>query len=98
MCARQYFMENPGTRQSHPRFMSSPADQLEMVRPLTAPVIVPPVPEGYQLRLLQAKEQDAYESLFHLAFDDVGRFPEIQSRTLPEGFFVIEYLPSRQFV
>jgi mycothiol synthase len=63
-----------------------------------SPVSVPPVPEGYRLRLLRDDEEQRYDDLFHLAFDDKGRFREIQVRTLPSGFFVVEHQPSHALV
>ena len=39
-----------------------------------------------------------YDNLFHLAFADEGRFPEILERTLEGGFFVIEHVASKMLV
>jgi mycothiol synthase len=69
-----------------------------MVRPSTALVDVPAVPEGYALRQFRAGDDGRYDDLFHLAFEDEGRFPEILERTLDGGFFVVEHLASRELV
>lgn len=57
-----------------------------------------PVPEGYVLRQLQDSDERQYDALFHLAFEDEGRYSEILERTLNGGFFVVENLASRQLV
>jgi mycothiol synthase len=85
-------------RPSHPHFEQHYEHQLEMVRPLTKLVDVPPVPDGYLLRQLRQDEEQRYDDLFHLPFTDQGRFPEIRNRTLPDGFFVIEHLASKDLV
>jgi mycothiol synthase len=73
--------------------------QLEMVRPSSiAPEEVSPVPEGYALRQLRGDDEGQYEDLFHLAFEDEGRFPEIRDRALDGGFFVVEHLAVGQLV
>lgn len=73
--------------------------QLEMVRPSSIGVVdVAPVPPGYVLRQLCKDDQQRYDDLFHLAFEDEGRYPEILSRTLDGGFFVVEHLASHQLV
>lgn len=73
--------------------------QLEMVRPLSTGVVdIGPVPPGYVLRQLCKDDEERYDDLFHLAFDDEGRYPEILSRTLDGGFFVVEHLASHELV
>jgi mycothiol synthase len=57
-------------------------------------VDVPPVPEGYVLRQFRARDEEEYDSLFHLAFADEGRFPQILERVLEGGFFVVDHLAS----
>jgi mycothiol synthase len=69
-----------------------------MVRPSVAPVEVPAVPEGYLLRQFRAGDEGEYDGLFHLAFADEGRFPEVLEHVLEGGFFVIEDLRSGQLV
>jgi mycothiol synthase len=59
---------------------------------------VPPIPEGYVLRQFQTEDKQKYNDLFHLAFADEGRFPEILRRTLHGGFFVVEHLASHELV
>jgi GNAT superfamily N-acetyltransferase len=88
----------PG-RPSHPFFQQEYEHQLEMVRPsLIGTLDVPPVPTGYVLRQLRDGEKRQYDALFHLAFEDEGRYPEILERTLDGGFFVVEHLASRELV
>ncbi len=87
----------PG-RPAHPFMEQEYEHQLEMVRPSTARVDVPPVPEGYLLRQFRAGDEGRYDDLFHLAFADEGRFPEALERTLEGGFFVIEHLRSGELV
>ena len=87
----------PG-RPAYPLIESEYEHQLEMVRPSVAPVEVPPVPEGYLLRQFRAGDEGKYDDLFHLAFADEGRFPEMLEHTLEGGFFVVEHLASGELV
>ena len=87
----------PG-RPAYPFIEQEYEDQLEMVRPSTARVEVPSVPEGYLLRQFRAEDEGKYDDLFHLAFADEGRFPETLERALEGGFFVIEHLASGELV
>lgn len=87
----------PG-RPAYPFIEQEYEHQLEMVRPSAALVYVPPVPEGYVLRRFRAGDEEEYNTLFHLAFADEGRFPQILERVLEGGFFVIEHLVSGQLV
>ena len=87
----------PG-RPAHPYPTTEYEHQLEMVRPSSALVNVPAVPEGYLLRQFRADDEAKYDDLFHLAFEDEGRFPEILERTLEGGFFVVEHLASGELV
>jgi mycothiol synthase len=87
----------PG-RPAHPFIETVHEHQLEMVRPSTAQVAVPPAPAGYLLRQFRAGDEAEYDNLFHLAFADEGVLPEALERTLPGGFFVIEHLASGHLV
>jgi len=87
----------PG-RPAYPFIESEYEHQLEMVRPSTARVEVPPVPEGYLLRQFRAGDEAKYDDLFHLAFADEPRFPEALERTLQGGFFVVEHLSAGELV
>jgi mycothiol synthase len=70
-----------------------------MVRPSSLGILdAPPVPTGYVLRQLRDGEERKYNALFHLAFHDEGRYPEIQERRLDGGFFVVEHLASGDLV
>jgi len=86
-------------RTSYPFSEQKYAQQLEMVRPSSVGVVdVPPVPRGYVLRQFRGDDERQYDELFHLAFEDEGRFPEILERTLGGGFFVVEHLASHELV
>lgn len=87
----------PG-RPAHPFLETQYAHQLEMVRPSTAPVAVPRVPEGYVLRQFRPGDEQEYDDLFHLAFAEEGRFPQNLPRVLSDGFFVIEHLATGHLV
>jgi mycothiol synthase len=87
----------PG-RPAHPFFEDEHELQLEMVRPTTARVAAPPVPNGYLLRQFRAGDEANYDDLFHLAFADEGRFPEMLEGVLSDGFFVVEHLASGELV
>jgi mycothiol synthase len=87
----------PG-RPAHPFIETEYEHQLEMVRPSTALVEVPPVPAEYVLRQFLPGDEVEYDKLFHLAFADEGRFPEALERVLERGFFVVEHLASGQLV
>ena len=70
-----------------------------MVRPSSIALEeVPPLPQGYALRQLRGDDEGQYEDLFHVAFVDEGRFPEIRERALDGGFFVVEHLALGQLV
>jgi len=87
----------PG-RPAHPFFETEYEHQLEMVRPSTTRVVVPPVPDGYLLRQFRAGDEEEWDNLFHLAFADEGVLPGALEWTLPGGFFVIEHVTSGRLV
>ena len=88
----------PG-RPAYPFLQQEHEHQLEMVRPSSLGLVdVPPVPTGYALRQFRAGDEGQYDDLFHLAFEDEGRFPETLERTLDGRFFVVEHLASGQLV
>jgi len=87
----------PG-RPAHLFFETAYEHQLEMVRPSTALVEVPPVPAGYLLRQFRAGDEEGYHDLFHLAFADEGRFPQMIEHVLDDGFFLIEHLATGHLV
>ncbi len=87
----------PG-RPAYPSIDTEYEHQLEMVRPSTARVEVPPVPEGYLLRQFRAGDEAEYDNLFHLAFADEGRFPQMLEGVLEGGFYVIEHLATGHLV
>jgi hypothetical protein len=74
-------------RQLHPYFRQTCQHQLEMIRPGSIGMVdVPPVPQGYLVRQFRHGDEEQYAELFHLAFEDQGRLPEILERTLAGGF------------
>ena len=81
-----------------PRIDPPQGDKLEMVRRSSAAVPVPPVPEGYRLRALEAGEEQHYAALYQLHFDDPARPAEMPSKTLPAACYVVEHLASRRLV
>ena len=88
----------PG-RPSYPFLEPNHPHQLEMVRPSSLGIVdVPPVPEGYLLRQLRDGDEGPFDDLFHLAFQDEGRFAETIGRALDGGFFVVEHLASQELV
>jgi mycothiol synthase len=87
----------PG-RPAHPLAANVFEHQLEMIRPLGALVLVPRVPDGYELRQFRPTDEDPYKDLFHLAFEDEGRLPETIQRALPDGFFIVEHQASGHLV
>jgi mycothiol synthase len=92
-------MKRPADRPHHPFSKQQYEHQLEMVRPASIGSLeVPVVPAGYVLRQLRSGEDRQYDDLFHLAFEDEGRYPEILERTLDGGFFVVEHLASGELV
>jgi mycothiol synthase len=73
--------------------------QLEMVRTSSiGPADAPAIPEGYVLRQFRNDDEPRYDDLFHLAFADEGRCPEILKRTLEGGFFVVEHIATHNLV
>jgi len=88
----------PG-RPSYPFIEQRYSNQLEMVRTSSLGLVnLPLVPAGYVLRQLRSGDERQYDDLFHLAFADEGRYPETVGRALDGGFFVIEYLASREIL
>jgi GNAT superfamily N-acetyltransferase len=88
----------PG-RPSYPFIEQTYAHQLQMARPLSSGVVeMPTLPEGYLLRQLGVLDERPYDDLFHLAFADEGRYPEIFEQTLQGGFFVVEHQASHELV
>lgn len=86
-------------RRSHPYYKQEYQHQLEMVRPASLGMaVVPRMPEGYMVRQFRHGDEEQYDELFHLAFEDQGRFPEILERTLEQGFFLVEYLESHAVI
>ncbi|MCH7643050.1 MAG: GNAT family N-acetyltransferase [Chloroflexi bacterium] len=65
--------------------------QIEMVWTGSAPLEVPQLPPGYQLRLFQPGDEAAYEDLFHLAFEDRDTLEQTRATALDAGFFVVEH-------
>jgi mycothiol synthase len=85
-------------RPAHPLIANDFEHQLEMVRPSSDLVLMPPIPNGYELRQFRPKDEGPYEDLFNLAFEDEGRLVETLERALPGGFFVVEHRASGHLV
>ena len=68
--------------------------QLEMIRggePVTSVAKLPP---GYILRQVALDDRHSYEQTFATAFDDPSPFGDLMKHTLPDGFFVVEHIPT----
>ncbi|MCU1333055.1 MAG: Acetyltransferase family [Candidatus Angelobacter sp.] len=88
----------PG-RPAYPPIEQKYRYQLEMVRASSLGCVEKPqLPEGYVLRQLRSGDEGSYDELFHLAFEDEGRYLETVGRALDGGFFVVEHSVSRQLV
>jgi len=74
--------------------MRAPDDKLEMIRPSAALVPMPPVPEGYRLRLRAAFDVPLHP-LFKTVFDG-RRIYEMADKLLPDGCFVAEHRQSHR--
>jgi GNAT superfamily N-acetyltransferase len=72
----------------------SASDKLEMIRPSAALVPMPPVPEGYRLRL-RATFDVPLHPLFKTVFNGM-RIHEIAGKLLPDGCFVVEHRASHR--
>jgi len=57
------------------------------------PVVPNPAP-GYELRQVQLEDRHSYTQTFATAFDEPSPFGDLMKHTLPEGFFVVEHLPT----
>ena len=68
--------------------------QLEMIRGNE------PVPEvrrpaaGYALRGVRPEDRHSYSQTFQTAFDEPSPFADLMRKMLPEGFFVVEHMPT----
>ena len=55
---------------------------------------VPDIAPGYELRLVEVDDLHSYSATFATAFDDPSPFGDLMMHSLPEGFFVVEHLPT----
>jgi len=72
--------------------------QLEMIR---GSEIVPSVRKpvlGYMLRQITLEDRHSYEQTFATAFDDPSPFGDLMKHMLPDGFFVVEHMPTSTVV
>jgi GNAT superfamily N-acetyltransferase len=69
-----------------------------MVRPTRERLPIPSLPDGYLLRQFQRGDEDRYDELFHLGFEDADRFDEICDRAMAGGFFVVEHTETGELV
>jgi mycothiol synthase len=68
--------------------------QLEMIRGNEAVPLVPQPDPGYQLRQAKLEDMHSYAQTFQTAFDDPSPFGDLMKHTLPDGFFIVEHLPT----
>ena len=52
------------------------------------------LPPGYILRQVTLDDRHSYEQTFATAFDDPSPFGDLMKHTLPDGFFVVEHIPT----
>ena len=55
---------------------------------------VPTVPAGYLLRQAVPEDRLSYAQTFATAFEEPSPFASMMQKKLPEGFFVVEHLPT----
>ena len=63
--------------------------------------LVPPVPApaaGYRLRQATIDDMQSYSRTLATAFEDAVSFGDLMKHTLPDGFFVVEYMPTSTVV
>jgi mycothiol synthase len=85
-------------RLKHPSITFGYERELEMLRS-GADLVPPPIlPDGYVLRQVRSNEKQAYEELFHLAWEEDFPFEWTLGDALPGGFFVLEHLDSGHLV
>ena len=65
-----------------------------MIRGSEAVPSVPDLPPGYELRQVNLEDKHSYSQTFLTAFDDASPFGDLMKHALPEGFFVVEHLPT----
>ncbi len=68
--------------------------QLEMIRGSEPVPSVPKLSPGYLLRQVTLDDRQSYERTFETAFEDASPFGDLMKHTLPEGFFVVEHMPT----
>ena len=73
---------------------SSLKPQLEMIRGKEVVPSVSDLSPGYELRLVSQEDKHSYNQTFLTAFDDPSPFGDLMKHALPEGFFVVEHLPT----
>tara|TARA_Y100001936_G_scaffold48019_1_gene46667 strand:- start:8293 stop:8898 length:606 start_codon:yes stop_codon:yes gene_type:complete len=72
--------------------------QLEMIRGNDPVPDVPNTAPGYELRLVRVDDLQSYSATFATAFNDPSPFGDLMKHSLPEGFFVVEHLPTRTVI
>lgn len=63
-----------------------------------APLDVPVVPSGYELRQFKAEDEAAYKDLFHLGFSSQDKFEHTLDTAIDDGFFVVQHTESGHLV
>ena len=68
--------------------------QLEMIRGNELVPSVPSPSAGYRLRQPTNDDMQSYSRTFATAFEDAVPFGDLMKHTLPDGFFVVEHMPT----
>ncbi len=68
--------------------------QLEMIRGNQPVPAVPELSPGYSLRQVALEDRQSYSQTFATAFDDPSPFGDLMKHSLPDGFFVVEHMPT----
>lgn len=85
-------------RPAHPHFENPFDVQIEMVWTGGAPLDVPQLPPGYELRQFRSGDEAEYDDLFHLAFEDQDELEHTRATALDAGFFVVEHMETGHLV
>jgi len=72
--------------------------QLEMIRGNELVPSVPSPAAGYRLRQATIDDMQSYSRTLATAFEDAVPFGDLMKRTLPDGFFVVEHIPTSTVV
>lgn len=65
-----------------------------MIRYADTVSAVPNPAPGYELRQVSLDDRHSYDQTFATAFDDPSPFGDLMKHALPDGFFVVEHIPT----